>query len=295
MTRLLQGVVDYAGLFPPAQETMVAATTRYAAAVRGPEAFLVSRFVCPVERLSELGDILEKSENSPYFPVSAIGAASQNAEEWESALESAVSAMNSFDRRMGDRAAIEGFEIRIPDSEGITKYIRDLSGFSEADVFVEVPWDEEMPEALVMIAGTEWLCAKARTGGLTPKAFPTPYQLATFIRNCVDLELPFKLTAGLHHALPRWDEEIGATMHGFLNVTASVLFALTEDLSAREIEKLLTDTDPRAWSFQADGFEWRGRRAEPDEVEEARDLFIAFGSCSIDEPFQELSQLAIGS
>lgn len=84
-------------------------------------------------------------------------------------------------------------------------------------------------------------------------------------------------------------------MHGFLNVTASVLFALTEDLSAREIEKLLTDTDPRAWSFQADGFEWRGRRAEPDEVEEARDLFIAFGSCSIDEPFQELSQLAIGS
>lgn len=291
MTRLLQGLIDYAGLFVPAELKMEDAAKRFAAALRGPEAWLVSRFICPAGKLPDLAVYLESTENFPYFPVSVVGAAGQNQAEWESALESAVVAMNAFDRRMGDRAAIEGFEIRIPDCKDVARYVRDLSGFSEADVFVEVPWDPEMPDALATLAGTDWLCAKARTGGTTPKSVPSAYELASFIRNCVDLELPFKLTAGLHHAFPQWDDSVGATTHGFLNVATAVVFALTDDLSAREIENLLTETEARTWSFEPDGFEWRGRRASSAEMEESRDLFVSFGSCSIDEPFDELTRL----
>ena len=62
------------------------------------------------------------------------------------------------------------------------------------------------------------IAPKFRTGGLAAELFPTPVELAAVICACRDRELPFKLTAGLHHALRHTDPETGFTHHGFLNV-----------------------------------------------------------------------------
>ena len=57
---LLAGLIDYAGLFPPAGLAMEAAVAAYASHRRGPERWILSRFVVPVARLGEFEAALGK-------------------------------------------------------------------------------------------------------------------------------------------------------------------------------------------------------------------------------------------
>lgn len=290
MERLLQGVIDYAGQFPPARLSMADAVSQYLQTVSGPDEWIVSRFVCSTNRLSELADTLR---NADYVPVSAVGRPSRDRGSWEEALAQDAADMNDFHKRMGDRAEVEAYEIKIPDHAGLPGYSRDLGGFRDADVFLELPWGEGLDDSLAFIAETEWLGAKGRTGGLEASAFPDAWNLAGFIRGCVDLDVPFKLTAGLHHPLPCPDPATGATMHGFLNVLGAAAFSISEDMSRRDMERLLLDADPTAWKFEARQLVWRDRVANLDDLDEARARFVSFGSCSVDEPLDGLRELGL--
>ncbi len=87
------------------------------------------------------------------------------------------------------------------------------------------------------------IAPKFRTGGLAAELFPTPGELAAVICACRDRELPFKLTAGLHHALRHTDPETGFTHHGFLNVLAADLVA-AGGAEVDEVAEVLSLTDP---------------------------------------------------
>jgi hypothetical protein len=50
---LLDGILDYAGLFPPADLEMSQAVARYNDYRNGPDSWMLGRFICPVARLSE--------------------------------------------------------------------------------------------------------------------------------------------------------------------------------------------------------------------------------------------------
>ena len=143
-----------------------------------------------------------------------------------------------------------------------------------AEVYVERPladlgWLDEV-EAL----GRR---AKARCGGAT---VPTVPQLARFVRRCRELGVPFKATAGLHHAVA------APGRHGFLNLLAAVVFG--------DEERALADPDPTAFTLDAGAFGWRGRRAGAAEVAGVRrSLFVGFGSCSVQEPVDDLRALGL--
>lgn len=124
-------------------------------------------------------------------------------------------------------------------------------------VFVEQPWGSsfEVPDGAFL---------KLRCGG---EQAPSACQLAMAIEHCVQAEQPFKLTAGLHHAM-RTDHE-----HGLLNVLAAVDAALT---GADPVPMLLTD-DPDQIVI--------------DDPEAVRQLFLSVGTCSIDEPLSDLRAL----
>ncbi|HEX7898698.1 MAG TPA: hypothetical protein VF950_13115 [Planctomycetota bacterium] len=55
MKDFLAGIVDYAGLFPPATLSMADAVAEYARARSGPDRWALGRFVVPYARLAELG------------------------------------------------------------------------------------------------------------------------------------------------------------------------------------------------------------------------------------------------
>ena len=50
---LLGSLIDYAGLFPPAELPMRAAVARYASSRSGEDAWMLGRFVLPLARLEE--------------------------------------------------------------------------------------------------------------------------------------------------------------------------------------------------------------------------------------------------
>ncbi|MEV0567303.1 hypothetical protein [Dactylosporangium sp. NPDC050588] len=123
--------------------------------------------------------------------------------------------------------------------------------------------------------------AKFRTGGLAAELFPTPVELAAVICACRDRELPFKLTAGLHHAVRHTDPDTGLVHHGFLNVLAACL-AAEDGAEPADLAGILAATDglPLATAV-------RGALDRP------RPLWVGFGSCSVDEPVTDLTNLGL--
>jgi hypothetical protein len=108
-------------------------------------------------------------------------------------------------------------------------------------------------------------------------AVPSVDSLAAAIRACREHGVPFKATAGLHHAVRQEGQ------HGFLNLLAAAIFG--------DEEAALAEEDSHAFRLDGDVFRWRERTAAPAEVERGRELFVAFGSCSFSEPVDDLRTL----
>ena len=129
---------------------------------------------------------------------------------------------------------------------------------------------EDVPLEQVKAAGAR---AKVRCG---PEPPPVE-ELAGFIRSCRDDGIPFKATAGLHHAI-RTDGQFG-----FLNLLAAAVFG--------DEERALVEDDAQAFEL-GETFRWRDCEAGEEQVAAARGaLFVSIGSCSFFEPVEELEAL----
>jgi hypothetical protein len=138
--------------------------------------------------------------------------------------------------------------------------------------------------------------AKFRTGGLKPEMIPAVHDVAAFIVACAERRLPFKVTAGLHHAIRAphpltYDSDAPRVlMHGFLNVFLAAVFAWH---GKRTLEPILAETDSTAFRFD-ERARWRDWSLDANQVREARQQFAhAVGSCSFEEPVQDLQALGL--
>ena len=143
------------------------------------------------------------------------------------------------------------------------------------EVYCELPLRDDVSFRILQL-GELGLRAKVRCGG---SVLPSVPALAEFVQACRRLEVPFKATAGLHQPLRHGDE------HGFLNVLAAAVFG--------DEEEALADEDPESFAVIAESFRWRERTAGADEIAEARELFVSFGSCSAQEPIDGLQALGM--
>jgi len=278
IARLMEGAIDYAGMFPPSALPLPDAVAEWNALRVGPEAKWVRRFAVLAERLPDL----EGFEGE----IAAIGRTG----EWDIARAADAADLNDFLDR-NPKADVGAYEVRVDDFDAIESRLRDLRGFTACDVFVELPLKDGIADVLAEISDREDFGAKARTGGLSKEAFPDPAKLATFIQECMSLEVPFKLTAGLHEPLFHLNPELDTHRFGFVNVLAAPALAIAGDLAAREIENVLTDGDAANWRITDRGIVWRGLEATLDDIDEGRAFLESFGSCSVAEPLAGLKRL----
>ena len=286
---LVAGVVDYAGLFPPAALSMRDAVARYAEYLRSPDAWMLGRFVVPASRLDELA-------------VEAASHAAAGANPWRLAAligdDAAADARRiaDHDRVHGARLLVDVAELRAGTADAIAPAVRALG--SALTTYVEIPIASE-PRVLLEAVKRAGARAKVRTGGVTADAFPSAAQLARFVVCCAELDLPFKATAGLHHPL-RGEQRLtyapdspSATMFGFINVFAAAAFAqagMRED----EVARLLEERDPRAIQLGGAELRWRGHAVQLESLARTRSSFaLSFGSCSFREPIDDLHHLAL--
>ena len=288
---LLEGLVDYAGLFPPAALSMDDAVAEYARWRRSPQSWMLGRFVLPVARLRDFARAAEA-----HLPEPGAG------EPWRlSALLGAdvhgdSSLVTSFNRSHAGRAVVDAVELKATGPEDADASLDALpSGLA---AFVEVPLRDDLG-VLLSTLRRRGARAKARTGGVVPDAIPEPAELARFIAACAAASVPWKATAGLHHpiraerALTYEPGSPRAPMHGFLNVFAAAAFARA-GAPAEVLEAVLREEDASAFHLDQDALSWRGLRASTDELARSRrDFASSFGSCSFAEPVADLRALGV--
>ncbi|MHB1312352.1 MAG: hypothetical protein ACYC3L_10065 [Gemmatimonadaceae bacterium] len=278
---LLAGLIDYAGLFPPAALAMGSAAANYGAYRTGADAWALGRFVLPASRLEEF-----EAEHTGGVPDGA----------WRlSALAQAsdADAIGAFNGRNAGRAVVDSLETKAETVDDVAA-LAPLARLGA--VFVEIPVRDD-PDALVRAIGAHGLHAKVRTGGVTPAAFPPPTDVARFLAACARHGVAFKATAGLHHPLrgeyPLTYDPGAArgTMFGYLNVFVAAMF-LHHGMSEADAVPLLEERDASAIHLDAAGVRWRTHALGAGLVAEARAQFaLSFGSCSFREPMDDLSSL----
>ena len=162
-------------------------------------------------------------------------------------------------------------------------------GWRGAWLSVEVPTGSQPARALSDIqehAGDGNLVrAKFRTGSTPNGPIPTPTELATFIRACVDHDLGFKLTGGLHHAISQTTPD-GEDQFGFLNVIAATLWSQVHGAEVPEMESILFQRDPTSI------LDIITRMSDAD-ASLVRTFFTAYGCCGVMDPIRDLASLGL--
>jgi hypothetical protein len=309
LTTLLRGAIDYAGLFPPAALAMDAAARNHAAYRAGDERWMLGRFVVPATRLDELADAEARVRDAARAPddgapwrLSALVGAD---------VEGELARVDAFTARHAGRPrlVVDAVELKAADARALRDVARAVAARGgvpyAGEAYVEVPLDPD-PAPLAAAAREGGVRLKARTGGVTRDAFPSPARVLRFLARCAEADVGCKATAGLHHAL-RGEHPLTyepgcarGTMFGFVGVLLADAL-LRDGAAADDLVPLLEERDAAALAFDDDGAAWRsasGSRAAfrvgVDAIAAARARGLAsFGSCSFEEPVAELRALGL--
>lgn len=278
----LEGLFDFAGTFPPAAMQAEVALDAYRKHCSGHEGELVNSLAWSVQNLSQIpaGSRIE---------VSAIGRPSTDWDSWQSAREADAKDLNQFliDHPESD---VLTYEFRCPDTVPIEKIVEASKSLGkECDLYLEIGWDHL--ESIAVIAEQDWCQVKLRTGGATAQSFPTSEQVARAIQLCLDVEVGFKLTAGLHEPVAHLDSELGAFHHGFLNILVATSLHFHQDLTLSEMAAILNNADEGQWTWGENGVRCGDFASSSEELQVARSFLTTIGSCSISEPYQGLIRL----
>ncbi|MDR7085782.1 hypothetical protein J2X11_000621 [Aeromicrobium panaciterrae] len=229
---------DDAAIFPPGNMPMKEAVRAHLARRGTPEGEYVGPFICSAPRLGELRDALGHGH-----------------------LElSLVATVDEFNHAAHDLAAQQNLTLVALELNGEVDRLPEIP--NGLRVFVERTWHESLrvPEGAML---------KLRCGGPDTRDTPSACQLGGAIQHCVENDLAFKLTAGLHHAV-RTERD-----HGFLNILAAVNAAI----DGSDPVPALLESDAAALKV-----------SNPEAV---RRLFRSIGTCSIDEPVTDLRELEL--
>lgn len=288
--KLLAETVDYAGLFPPSAVSMETAVENYARYVTSENAWLLGRFVVPAARLDEFSKHAEKHFSKKNVWRLSVLAGENLAEDLEK--------IDEFNERRADAAFIDTLETKAAKANEIAEASKILPKDSVLKTYFEIPSNAILTDLMTALALNHHR-AKIRTGGVTPEAFPPTDDIVKFARICIAANVPFKATAGLHHPLrcvkPLTYEEDApkGTMNGFLNLFLTSVF-LRKNLNNTHVHKLINDGCQENFTFEDEQITWLGNAVTLDEIRVARERnIISFGSCSFEEPIEDLRQMQL--
>ncbi|MFD9127770.1 hypothetical protein [Kitasatospora sp. NPDC059571] len=257
---LFRGLFDDAAVFPPGDLPLRRAVPAHLGHRSAWYADAVGPFLCGPGLVAELAEV------GPGIPVGLVlpgGSAGPAA---------ALSAAAALD--------VVSVEIAAAD---VAATVAELAGALPAGVTaaVELPRDGAPEKSLDALAGTPYR-AKYRTGGLAAEAFPSTAELAAFLAGCAERSVPYKCTAGLHHAVRHTDPATGFDHHGFLNV----LLAAEAGSDRAAVAEILAERSGTVLSGAVIGLTGR-------QIERIRTSFTSFGTCSIAEPLADLADLGL--
>ena len=293
---LLAQSIDYAGMFPPCSLALEPALRNQAEYVRSPEAWMLNTFVLSVIQFDAAKQFLPQFDPLHPLRVSALGPKTENVAAFLDALAEIEAAIRSLAAHNVDLVSVNQLEMWLPPDVDLPVLDEARSILGDLPAFWEAP-AERAQETITLLAELNsemdepTFGFKLRTGGVTPDAFPTSAQIARALVVPATHQVPIKFTAGLHHPLRQYREEVQTKMHGFLNVLGAAILAAEHKWDEKQTAAMLEDENPKSFSFDDGFFAWREWKLDIKWLNNRRKFVTSFGSCSFDEPRQDLRAL----
>lgn len=303
---LLERLIDDASLFPPAKLAMLPALRAHRRHQESAYWWVGGRFVVAASRLGEFEAVRDPAaaiELSVVLDAASAGAKGD-------AIRADLARIDHAGALAG--VTIAAVEARIPGPALSTDGLRRIAGllaerWPTTDIALwyetsyDAGWTTPPPEWLASLAGARadapghvTLGAKVRCGGATAGQTPSVDDLAAFVVAAHGHDVPWKATAGLHHPYRGMRGVAGGIVpHGFVNLFVAGVALHAGTLEATRVAAVLAEEDPRAFVVDPAHLAWRDVRVEPEQVAAARERCVAFGSCSFDEPVNDLRELGI--
>ena len=298
LSTLLTQSIDYAGIFPPCSLALEAALQNQAQYVRDPDAWMLGAFVLPIEKFDAAVENLSLFDREHPLRISALGMRTANRDEFLAALEIATEKIRSFSAEHADLVSARQLEMLLPQDVDLVLLAKmgSILKSLELQAFWETPVDSA-EETIALLAehnsatGAAQFGYKLRTGGVTADAFPASQQIARALVAAAKQRVPIKFTAGLHHPIRQFRDEVKTKMHGFLNVLGAAILAAEHEWDEQQTSKMLEDENGASFSFSDALFAWREWKIATDQIKTRRKLVTSFGSCSFDAPREDLRAL----
>lgn len=294
---LLAGSIDYAGLFPPATLELEPALRHHADYMRATESWMLGAFVLPVKKFAEAATNFSLFSKNPLH-LSALGPKTENAKPFIEALSKTAETIRKYQAKYATSIKIAQIEMELPANAGAS-----LAETNQALAGLEVPifWEATIDDAertIEFIAerrrtGAGRFGFKLRTGGVVASAFPSSVQIARTLVAATHRHVPIKFTAGLHHPVRKFHSSVQATMHGFLNVLGAGVLAAEHRWNQQQTAAMLEDEDSTSFVFDDGAFSWREWTVTTERIKAHRNFITSFGSCSFDEPRNDLRVLGL--
>jgi len=295
---LLARSIDYAGMFPPCSLNLDQALKNQAEYVRSRDAWMLGAFVLSSEKFDASRQLLGRFDAQHPLRVAALGPKTASANAFLEGVGEAAKAILSLSRHNADPISISHLEMFLPHDVDVAALKEAKSILGNLAVFWEAP-PERAEQTIGLLAefnsdaDSVPFGYKLRTGGVTADAFPTSMEIATALVTRAMRQLPIKFTAGLHHPLRQYREEVQTKMYGFLNVLGAAVLAAEHQWNAEQTAVMLEDENVDSFLFTDDFFSWREWRIDTERLQYYRRFVVSFGSCSFDEPRDDLRGLKL--
>lgn len=235
---LTNHLLDYAGLFPPAQLPLDTALQNYFFYLNHPYKAALGKFILPASKCRECVSshgLTAGSSNTISFSI--LCSQAKSIETIHDSFQTDLSNVTYFINNTPKQCQIDSYEILFPQEFYMSDDAKILGMFESLgaanQVFCEMPF--LLPETIMHFLSVvarynassmkNKVFIKLRTGGIKPEHVPSIQTLANAIISLAKFRIPFKVTAGLHVPIPNFNASVGAKMHGFLNVIFASIFA----------------------------------------------------------------------
>jgi len=291
---LLNRSIDYAGMFPPCSLELGPSLKNQAEYVRSTDSWMLSTFVLPIAKFGDAAESISQFDKHHPLRVSALGAKTEKAADFLAEIRNAAETIRSFQKQHVDRVSVVQLEMFAPADIDLAKFNEAAALLADLklQMFWETPVESgEKTIALLARAKQPAFGYKLRTGGVTADAFPGSVQVARALLASTKDHVPIKFTAGLHHPVRQFRDEVKTEMHGFLNVLGAGILSAEHHWGETQMIEMLEDQRPDSFEFHDTVFAWSDWEITIDRIKARRKFVTSFGSCSFDEPREDLRGL----
>ncbi|SVC67426.1 uncharacterized protein METZ01_LOCUS320280, partial [marine metagenome] len=189
----MKGLIDYAGLFPPAKLPLDEAIDDYVMHLKGENSWMLGRFIIPLSKLNQLDRFVPLFDEIGALELAVLGNWGNSDDEYLSNISNDMAQISDYRNKHSGKVRIGVYECKLPSnspSKETMKKATDLlnqNKLSHYHEFPELPdvginystdedessWDEEILPVVSMIAELEGAGIKLRCGGIVKEAFPT--------------------------------------------------------------------------------------------------------------------------